>query len=388
MNRLNWTFIGLSITSSWGNGHATTFRALLRSLHQAGHTITFLERDEEWYANNRDLSRPDFCQVILYKDLPELKALHEAAVADADVVIVGSYVREGVAVIDWARDISTGVFGFYDIDTPVTLAKLERADYEYLHPRQIPDFDLYLSFSGGRALRVLKERYGAVRPRALYCSVDPALYYPEQRDVQWNLGYLGTYSDDRQPGVNELLVKPASMLAESEFVVAGPQYPDSIQWPQNVARINHLPPDQHRAFYNSQRFTLNVTRVDMRQMGHSPSVRLFEAAACGVPVISDEWPGLEDIFVIGEEILTARSGAEVKHYLTAMPEQQRRMIGNRARRRVLGSHTAAHRAAELCQYVSEVLPQSPQVEPTPKTQKLSAAQPPRPLAGVPAASRR
>lgn len=354
--RLNWTFIGLSITSSWGNGHATTFRALIKSLAAAGHDVTFLERDEEWYASNRDMPNPSFCKTILYKDLQELQTRHEAAVADADVVIVGSYVRDGVAVIDWARQISTGAFGFYDIDTPVTLAKLERADYEYLHPRQIPEFDLYCSFSGGYALKVLASSYGAQRPRALYCSVDASLYFPEESELQWDLGYLGTYSDDRQPVVDKLLIKPAIAMPTARFVVAGPQYPDSIRWPQNVERINHLPPDQHRRFYSSQRFTLNVTRADMIQMGHSPSVRLFEAAACGVPVISDRWRGLNDVFTVGEEILTVENSREVSAILSEMDENTRRSIGRKARARVLAEHTSEKRAEQLVGYVKEVLP--------------------------------
>jgi spore maturation protein CgeB len=351
---LNWTFIGLSITSSWGNGHATTFRALLKSLHRAGHQVTFLERNEEWYASNRDLARPSFCRTILYDDLKKLRRRHAATVADADVVIIGSYVRDGVDVIDWARRTATGVFGFYDIDTPVTLAKLARHDYEYLHPRQIPTFDLYCSFSGGYALEVLAKRYGAARPRALYCSVDPNLYFPEPAAARWDLGYLGTYSDDRQPTVNELLIKPARTSPDSCFVVAGPQYPSCIQCPGNVKRINHLPPGEHRAFYNAQRFTLNVTRADMRRMGHSPSVRLFEAAACGVPVISDKWTGLDDIFAPGE-ILTVASAAEVERILTEMTESERREIGRKARARVMSEHTADHRAAELVSYVEEII---------------------------------
>lgn len=353
---LNWTFIGLSITSSWGNGHATTFRALIKSLAKAGHTVTFLERDEEWYASNRDMPNPPFCRTILYKDTADLQSTHEAAVAEADVVIVGSYVRDGVAIIDWARQISTGAFAFYDIDTPVTLAKLERGDFEYLHPRQISVFDLYCSFSGGYALEVLASSYGARRPRALYCSVDADLYFPEENPAQWDLGYLGTYSRDRQPVLDKLLIRPAITMPTGRFVVAGPQYPDSIRWPQNVHRVHHLPPDQHRRFYSSQRFTLNVTRADMIQMGHSPSVRLFEAAACGVPVISDKWRGLNDVFTLGEEILTVDTPQEVAQILSEMDEPTRRAIGHKARQRVLQEHTSEKRAEQLVSYVKEVLP--------------------------------
>jgi spore maturation protein CgeB len=188
--------------------------------------------------------------------------------------------------------------------------------------------------------------------RALYCSVDPALYFPDDTArKKWALGYLGTYSDDRQPMLERLLIRPAAESPRDRFVVAGPMYPETIRWPNNVERIIHLEPKKHRAFYNTQRFTLNVTRADMIRAGYSPSVRLFEAAACAIPIITDEWPGLDEIFTPGEEILTARTSEDVLQILREMPESDARAIGKRARERVLAEHTAAHRAAELEAYI-------------------------------------
>jgi spore maturation protein CgeB len=339
--------LGLSITSSWGNGHATTYRGVVREFAARGHEVLFLERDQPWYASNRDLPAPSFCRTELYQDLDELRSRFAGEIEAADAVIVGSYVTEGVAVGEWVTQLATGVTAFYDIDTPVTLAKLERRDYEYLAPQLIPRFDLYLSFTGGPLLRHLELEYGSPRAEAFYCSVDPVSYFPETAATQWDLGYLGTYSDDRQPTVEKLLIAPARRLGQSRFVVAGPQYPEGIAWPENVERIDHLSPDRHRGFYNSQRFTLNVTRADMIKAGYSPSVRLFEAAACGTPIISDAWEGLDTLFTPGEEILIAHSTDEVEEILRDMPEEERLQIGDRARTRVLAAHTAAHRAAEL-----------------------------------------
>jgi spore maturation protein CgeB len=346
--------LGLSITSSWGNGHATTYRGLVRELDANGHDVLFLERDVPWYADNRDLSEPPFGTTRLYRSLSQLKRQFERRIADADLVIVGSYVPQGVAVADWVTRTANGVTAFYDIDTPVTLAKLARGDYEYLEPSLIPRFDLYLSFTGGPTLQRIERELGSPRARALYCSFDPEQYFPESRRVRWDLGYLGTYSDDRQPALETLLIAPARAWKKGKFVVAGPQYPDSdIRWPRNVKRVEHLPPTEHRAFYNSQRFALNVTRREMVRAGWSPSVRLFEAAACGVPIISDSWPGLDEVFVAGREILIARSTDEILHYLHDLDDDARRAIGVRARERVLRDHTAAHRARELEAYVVE-----------------------------------
>ncbi|HEV7333601.1 MAG TPA: glycosyltransferase [Flavisolibacter sp.] len=347
--------LGLSVTSSWGNGHATTFRGLIRELHKKGHNVTFLERDMPWYASNRDLPNPPFCTTILYKSVDELKENYRDIIRHADMVIVGSYVPEGVAVGSTVSSIAEGVTAFYDIDTPVTLAKLEREDYEYLHPSLIPQYDLYLSFTGGPTLQRIEQQFGSPRARAFYCSFDSELYFPEQQPVQWDLGYLGTYSDDRQPPLQTLMLDAASYYRSGKFVVAGPQYPSTVRWPQNVERIEHLPPAEHRRFYNRQRFTMNITRADMIKAGYSPSVRLFEAAACSTPIISDYWDGIDSIFEMGSEILITRSAADTLRYLTEISDEERRQIGERARAKVMAFHTAEHRATELENYYNEVI---------------------------------
>jgi spore maturation protein CgeB len=346
--------IGLSITSSWGNGHATTYRALLKEIAKLGHDILFLEKDVPWYESHRDMPNPGFCTVKLYTSNEELYGLYHDEVAQADAVIVGSYVQQGVEVGEWVTRTAKGFTAFYDIDTPVTLAKLERGDYEYINPQLIPLYDIYLSFTGGPTLRHLEEYYGSPCARALYCSVDPDNYYPESMAKKWDLGYLGTYSTDRQPTVETLLNRPAIKLPEQRFVVAGPQYPENIAWPANVERIEHLPPAMHRDFYNSQRFTLNVTRADMIAAGYSPSVRLFEAAACGVPIISDYWEGLTELFEERSEILIARSEEEAIRFLTTISEADRMNIGENARKKILAGHTAAARAGELLGYFKEI----------------------------------
>ena len=347
--------LGLSITSSWGNGHATTFRGLVRELQRRGHRVVFLERDMPWYASHRDLPNPPYCTTFLYQSVQELREKYAELVRDADLVLVGSYVPDGVEVGRWVQATAQGVNAFYDIDTPVTLVKLQWGDYEYLHPDLIPGYHLYLSFTGGPTLDVLEQQYNSPMARPLYCSFDPELYYPEETEVKWDLGYLGTYSNDRQPPLERLMLDAARQWPEGRFVVAGPQYPETVQWPDNTEHIHHLPPSEHRAFYNSQRFTQNITRADMIRAGYSPSVRLFEAAACGTPIISDYWDGLDTLFTFDTEILIARTAADTLHYMRKLPEDERKAIGERARQKVLSAHTAAHRAAELESYARELL---------------------------------
>ena len=347
-------FIGLSITSSWGNGHATTYRSLISGLAQAGHEVLFLEQDQPWYRDHRDLPYPPYCRTALYASTAELTSRYAEPIAEADLVVVGSYVADGQDVCRLVQRAARGVAAFYDIDTPITLAALAEGRCDYITPELVRGFPLYLSFTGGPTLRHIEQEYGAPAARALYCSADPALNAPDPAVCRaYDLGYLGTYSSDRQPTLERLLCEPARAWPQGRFDVTGPQYPP-INWPANVERGEHAPPDLHRLFYASQRYTLNVTRADMVRAGYSPSVRLFEAAACGTPIISDWWPGLDTLFEPGTEIVVAHDAADVLHALRDVPEAARAAMAERARARVLQSHTGRHRAAELIGYAEEV----------------------------------
>jgi spore maturation protein CgeB len=346
----HYVFLGLSITSTWGNGHATTYRALIKELARRGHTITFLERDVPWYSSQREFTAVDYCDIKLYSSLEELRDSHRDLVLSADAVVVGSYVPEGIEVSRWVQSVAQGVRVFYDIDTPVTLAALAERKCEYLEPELIPGFDLYLSFTGGPTLDYIERELGSPCARPLYCSVDPALYYPESIEARWTCAYLGTYAADRQPSLEHLLFRVAESCPAQRFAVAGPQYPTDIQWPENVERIEHLPASEHRPFYNAQKFALNLTRRDMIRAGYSPSVRLFEAAACGVPIVTDQWPGLDTFFKPKREILPVTSAADLIACFE-LPEPERVRIAARARERVLRFHTSAVRAAEFDKYV-------------------------------------
>jgi spore maturation protein CgeB len=350
--KLNIVFIGLSVTSSWGNGHATTYRALLGALADRGHSVTFLERDVPWYRSHRDLDDPAGWSLKLYDSLRDVPRRFGTLISNADLVIVGSYVPNGVAIGDWVTSHAQGITAFYDIDTPVTLAGLDDG-LDYITASMIPRFDLYLSFSGGPVPGMIEDAYGSQMARVLYCSADPAIYRPLAVPPKWSLGYLGTYSKDRQSRLDKLLLAPALQLSQERFTVAGSKYPGDVAWPQNVDRIEHLAPHEHAPFYAAQRFTLNVTRSDMRTLGFSPSVRLFEAAACAVPVISDRWPGIETIFRPCSEILLASDPREVIQILTGMSEDKRLAIAEQARRRVLKDHTPDHRARQLEAYYQE-----------------------------------
>lgn len=343
--------VGLSLSSSWGNGHATTYRSLLSAFAARGHEIVFFEWDAPWYrGDNRDLPDPRFCELVLYESRERAEPEILAAARDADAAIVGSYVHEGDRIVDTLAGAGASPLFFYDIDTPVTVAGLRSGGTEYLRPDQVPLFEGYLSFTGGAFLsEVLEKELGARQALPLYCSVDPTRYRPVDPEPGFSvdLAYMGTYAADRQPVVQSFLIEVARKLPRHSFLVAGPQYPADLRWPENVRHISHLPPEQHPRFYSSASWQLNATRADMVATGWSPSVRLFEAGACGAAIISDSWPGIAEFFEPGREILLPESTDRVVEILTKTSAADRGEIGEALRRRILAEHTAERRAAEL-----------------------------------------
>jgi spore maturation protein CgeB len=340
---------GLTISSSWGNGHATLWRGLCRALAQRGHQIIFFERDVSYYAWHRDLTEIPGGQLILYPDWSAVLPLAQHHLADADVGMVTSYCPDGIAASELVLSSPVRLRTFYDLDTPVTLDRLRTGQrIDYIGPRQLGDFDLVLSFTGGAALTELQTRLGAKRVAPLYGSVDPLIHRPVPAigRYQAHLSYLGTYAEDRQTTLNNLFVEPARRLPHRRFLIGGSLYPEAFPWTQNIFFVRHVPPSEHPAFYCSSMLTLNVTRQPMAQMGYCPSGRLFEAAACGVPILSDEWKGLDQFFEPGSEIIVARTTEEAIGALEMSREQLSHMA-EAARQRTLEEHTAKRRASEL-----------------------------------------
>jgi spore maturation protein CgeB len=344
------TIFGLSITSSWGNGHATTFRALCQALHRRGHSIVFFEHNLEWYQNNRDLPHPPYCEVKVYERWDEILPMVRKELRDSDVAVVGSYFPDGIAALEEVLASNVQVKAFYDIDTPITVRHLrEHGRADYLLRSHLPELDIYFSFTGGSMLQLLEEELGAPYAVPLYCSVDPEKHreLPPESRFACDLSYMGTYAPDRQPKIEELLCAPARHLPAEKFIVAGPQYPSHIEWPENVERIMHLDPRHHAQLYSSSRITLNVTRREMVLAGHSPSVRLFEAAACAAAIASDNWPGLETFLSPGQEILLSTGSDDIVRYLESYDGAELRRIGRAARERILAGHTSEVRAQQF-----------------------------------------
>jgi spore maturation protein CgeB len=344
---------GLSISSTWGNGHATLWRGLVRALARRGARIVFFERDAPYYAENRDLVEIPCGELVLYRGWAEVAPLARRRLGEADLAIVTSYCPDGAAASEMTVGSRARLRVFYDLDTPVTLARLDAGEpVPYLPPRGLADFDLVLSYTGGGALDALRLRLGARRAVPLYGHVDPEVHRPAAplERFRSHLSYLGTYAADRQAALEELFVQPARAQPDLRFLIGGAQYPQDFPWSPNIWFVRHLPPDEHSAFYASSRLTLNVTREPMARMGWCPSGRLFEAAACGCPLLTDEWDGLDAFFEPDREILVARSADDSLAAL-ALNDAELARIAEAARARVLAEHTSERRADELLRIV-------------------------------------
>jgi spore maturation protein CgeB len=360
---LQITIFGLTLSSAWANGHATPYRALIRALDAMGHRVRFYEKDAVYYARHRDFYHAPYGELVIYEDWDAVREEAMAQAAASDVVLVASYCPEGARISNEVLDLARPLKVFYDLDTPVTFAKfLTEGTTEYLEPKQIAEFDLVLSFTGGSALRKLEQEFGARTAKPLYGCVDPDVYRRVAAKPEWmcDLSYMGTYALDRQPKLEEFFLTPAKQMPENRFVLAGSMYPWPWYFPANVTKLEHIFPPHHAEMYSSSRMTLNITRVDMAESGYCPSGRFFEAAACGCPIVTDTWEGLETFFS-DEEIVMVNSAGDVSGALR-LEEGALQHLAERARQRTLEEHTGTRRAQQLLQYFEDARRGNPRAQ--------------------------
>jgi spore maturation protein CgeB len=348
------TIFGLTISSSWGNGHATPYRAIIKALHRMGHEVHFFEKDVPYYRARRDFDSAPYCRLHLFEEWSQVRAQALSEAGDSDVVLTASYLPEGRRVNDEVLNLSRPLKVFYDLDTPVTLAALSIGTIDYISPEQFAEFDLVLSFTGGQVLPELESRYRARMARPLYGCVDPDDYFRVQPSpgLQCDLSYMGTYAPDRQEKVDALFLEPSRRHPEKQFVLAGSLYPFDWQGPENVRRIEHIAPKHHPQFYSSSRITLNITRGEMAQWGWCPSGRFFEAAACATPLISDWWEGLDSFFDVARDLRVVSRPEHVEEAM-ALSDAELCSLAQHARERTLDDHTGKVRAQQLLEYFEE-----------------------------------
>jgi len=336
-------------------------RGLFKAFTERGHRVVFFERDVPYYANHRDLIDIHGVELHLYSDWDSIWREAESVLRDADAAMITSYCPDGIAASQIVLASNVGFRIFYDLDTPVTLESLDNGEsVSYIGKEGLADFDLVLSYTGGSALLKLQQRLAAKRVLPLYGSVDPEVHQPTATCLGFesDMSYLGTYAADRQTLLESFLIGAARRLPTQKFIIGGSKYPQEFPWLGNIWYVRHVAPDRHSAFYCSSPLTLNITRAAMARMGYCPSGRLFEAAACGTTIISDNWEGLEQFFEPGREIFVAENTDDVVNVLSLPPVELKR-IGAAGRERVLSSHTARHRALEFESMLESSFTKSP-----------------------------
>jgi spore maturation protein CgeB len=347
--------LGRSLTSSAENPYLGAYRSLLREVYALGHDILYLQPDSPGRADDPDLPRHYFCHVERYQSLDELKSDFGKELAQANIVILTSGIADGVAVTEWALATAACPVALHDLDTPATLASLVEGQCDFLSPELIGRFDLVLTSSGGPSIDLLRRMYGVRCVKTLYAAFDQELFYPQHLEPRWDLGYRAPHRPGEAAALDRLLIKVAESWPDLELSLAGPGYPDDLPTPSNLSRLGPVGRAEQRRHDNVHRFMLSLSSSCPSIAGFSPSARMFEACACGVPVIAQHSTGLESFLEPGDEVLTARSTDDVATILRTLPDDERRRIGMNARERVLREHTVAQRALELERVLSAVL---------------------------------
>jgi spore maturation protein CgeB len=350
-------FFGSSLVSAYWNGAATYYRGIIRALAARGHQIAFFEPDAYDRQAHRDIADPPWARVVVYAatEAGVQGALARAADARPDLLVKTS----GVGVFDALLEQAVLALrrpgmriAFWDVDAPATL------DRVHAHPHDpfaalIPRYDLILTYGGGDPVVRAYAALGAARCVPIYNAVDPHTHHAVAPDPRFaaDLSLLANRLPDREARVEEFFLRAAASLPERRFLLAGNGWGDK-PLPANVTYLGHLYTRDHNAFNCGALAVLNVARESMARYGYSPATRVFEAAGAGACLISDRWPGIDEFLEPGREILVASDGAEVAEQLAALHPDRARAIGAAAQRRVLATHTYAHRAAQLEQVLS------------------------------------
>jgi spore maturation protein CgeB len=344
-------FFGSSLVSAYWNGAATYYRGIIRALHERGHRVTFYEPDAYDRQKHRDIPNPDWAEVVVYPGQGEdgvMRMLERAR--GADLVVKAS----GVGVFDALLERSVlelqgprTMVAFWDVDAPATLDRVQHDPNDPFHAL-VPRYDLVLTYGGGEPVVRAYQALGARLCVPIYNALDPSTHHPVAPDARFeaDLSFLGNRLPDREKRVEEFFLEAAKALPGQRFLLGGNGWGDKAL-PANVRSMGHVYTRDHNAFNCTPRAVLNISRESMARYGFSPATRVFEAAGAASCLITDAWEGIEEFLEPGEEVLVARSGAEVAEILKGLTPARARDIGQAAYERVLAGHTYAHRAAQL-----------------------------------------
>ena len=349
---------GSSIVSSYWNGAATYYRGCYKYLARLGHTIVFAEPDAYGRQQHRDSDNFSYVESVVYQPGTDLDRMLSLA-ADADIVVKHSGIGIDDAMIEQRILELQGhsAVVFWDVDAPATLTRMH-ADPADAFRSSMPQYDLVLTYGGGPWCREQYLAFGARSYASIYNGLDPQTHHPVPADLSLacDVAFLGNRLPDREARVEELFLDAAALAPGKRFLLGGEGWGDKPM-PSNVRYIGHVPTSEHNRVNCSAGMVMNINRASMAQSGFSPPTRIFEVAGAGTCLLCDDWPGIEDCFAPGAEILVVRMAQDVVDALATYDDSARRKIGEAFHARALRDHTYAQRALQAEQAFENCLQQ-------------------------------
>ena len=338
---------GSSIVSSYWNGAATYYRGCYKYLARMGHEIIFAEPDAYGRQQHRDADDFSYVRSLVYQPGVDIDRMLDLATG-ADVVVKHS----GIGVDDETLERrvlelqNDSAITYWDVDAPATLARMY-ADPTDAFRTSMPQYDAVLTYGGGPYCKEHFLKFGARAYFSMYNGLDPETHFPVPPDptLACDVAFLGNRLPDREARVEELFLHAAELAPESSFLLGGEGWSDKAM-PLNVRYIGHVPTADHNRVNCSAGMVMNINRASMAQSGFSPPTRVFEVAGAGTCLLCDEWPGIDDCFEPGTEILVVRHAQDVVDALGAYDDAARGRIGDAFHTRALRDHTYAQRALQ------------------------------------------
>jgi len=340
---------GSSVTSSYWNGAATYYRGIYKYLQKLGYRVTFAEPDIYRRQQNRDAGEIDYAEVIVYQATRDIDRMLALA-SDSDLVVKHSGVGADDELLE-ARVLECQTertrVAFWDVDAPATLARVEENAGDPFR-ELISRYDFVFTYGGGTPIVEHYLRLGAQNCHPIYNGLDPEHHHPVAGDpkLACDLAFVGHRLPDREKRVEEFFLRAAELAPEMKFMLGGEGWggknlPDNVRW------IGHVATHLHNVVNVSARMVLNINRESMARVGFSPPTRVFEAAGAGACMITDKWPGIEQFFEPGREILIASSAEEIVGHLQRLSAEECRSVGEAMRSRACREHTYELRVREV-----------------------------------------